>query len=484
MLPNPRLRACLLALLLPAVAAAAAPARVHRYQVAIDADYTRIRVHACFDGVPGRLVAASLDAAGALREARWVGARRVLEPNGPELRLPPPPGEPCLDYAVEVAAARRRHERTGTETRRLGRDLVTDLGAWLWRPEQLAPGEDLELVFDLPPGIAVSAPWPPLALSGEAPRFRVGPGPADWPATVAFGRFREQQLVLPGGTLRLAVLDGRPPLQPVAMAQWLEAAGRALCEVSGRLPRPSVQVLVWPGPHGEDPVPMAYVLRGGAPALHLMVDPRHDPERLRADWSAAHELSHLLLPQLRPEDAWASEGLASYYQVLLRARAGLLDPARAWEELHRGFASARSASPALTLAQSTQLMHLRGAYRRVYWEGAALWLLADHALRVASGGSQSLDSALAALQACCLDGDTGWSAAALYARLDALTGTASFSPLLARYVESTEFPDLDALYGRLGIAMAADGMHLVDGAVDSPVRDAIMAPTPHDPSRR
>ena len=35
------------------------------------------------------------------------------------------------------------------------------------------------------------------------------------------------------------------------------------------------------------------------------------------DWSVIHELSHLLLPYVQSEDAWLSEGAASYYHVVV-----------------------------------------------------------------------------------------------------------------------------------------------------------------------
>ena len=42
-------------------------------------------------------------------------------------------------------------------------------------------------------------------------------------------------------------------------------------------------------------------------------------------------------------------------------------------------------------------MYRNGAFMRVYWEGAAIMLLADQRLRARTQGSQSLDTALDAL---------------------------------------------------------------------------------------
>ena len=70
--------------------------------------------------------------------------------------------------------------------------------------------EDIEITFLLPEGIAVSAPWKPVAASGGQAVFRTGRSPCDWPASVAFGRFKEKEIRVGGARLRLAVLDGTP----------------------------------------------------------------------------------------------------------------------------------------------------------------------------------------------------------------------------------------------------------------------------------
>src|SRR5690349_3931578 len=55
------------------------------------------------------------------------------------------------------------------------------------------------------------------------------------------------------------------------------------------------------------------------------------------DWTAVHELSHLMHPYLGDRGTWLAEGLATYYQNVLRARSGMLTPAQAWDRLYQGF---------------------------------------------------------------------------------------------------------------------------------------------------
>jgi predicted metalloprotease with PDZ domain len=236
------------------------------------------------------------------------------------------------------------------------------------------------------------------------------------------------------------------------------------------------QLVVVPGARGNEPVPWAYVLRGGAPAAHFFINQRRPLAEFLSDWTAVHELSHMLLPYVRPEDAWLSEGTASYYQNVLRARAGTIPAREAWQKLHSGFRRGMKSMPGLTLADATERMFRDGAFMRVYWEGAAIMLLADQRLRSRTGGAQSLDSALARLRACCLSPDAGWQARELFAKLDELTQTGVFGELYEAHVASAAFPPVADAYRLLGLELEEEGasIHMLDAAPEIAYRDAIM----------
>jgi predicted metalloprotease with PDZ domain len=219
------------------------------------------------------------------------------------------------------------------------------------------------------------------------------------------------------------------------------------------------------------------VLRGGAPAAHLFINQRRSASEFLTDWTAVHELSHLFLPYLRPEDAWLSEGTASYYQHVLRARSGMIAPAEAWQNLHTGFRRGMKSQPNVTLADATEGMYRNGAYLRVYWEGAAIMLLADQRLRTRTSGSQSLDSALRQLRECCVASETGWQAAEVFAKLDEVTGTTVFRELYETNVRAEAFPDLAEAYGLLGLQVQTNGETIElqdDDGAKVRLRDSIM----------
>jgi hypothetical protein len=448
-------------------------ARVHQYTVSINPELTELSVRACFSGKPPEAIAAeSLDAVAVFIDARIEGSRDRLKPSG-ALSLRSLPDNGCVIYRVDVSQPVMRHDRSGQKIRRFGRDLTTAAGIWLWRPERLAADEDVEIAFDLPEGISVSAPWRPVESTGR-PAFRLGHAPMDWPAVVAFGRFEERLIRVGGAQLRFGVLDGSPPADVDQMQAWITDAARMVAGLYGVFPVPHAQIVVAPNAQGREPTPSAYVVRGGSPAVHFFVNQRRPIEEFFDDWTATHELAHLLLPFVNQDDAWLSEGVATYYQNVLRARAGRLSAQGAWSRMHAGFLRGRANAPGMTLAQATESMHRGGNYMRVYWHGAAIVLLADVRLRQLTDGRQSMDTALAALHNCCMQPQRAWSAQELVDKLDELTGTGVFGELYRQHLPSPDFPDLSGLYRELGLRPDGGNIEVMPEAPSRDVRDAIM----------
>jgi predicted metalloprotease with PDZ domain len=187
-----------------------------------------------------------------------------------------------------------------------------------------------------------------------------------------------------------------------------------------------------------------------------------------------HELSHLLLPYVNSDDIWLSEGVATYYQTVLRARSGRTSALEAWQRLHAGFVRGMESAHGMTLAQATENMYRDGTYMRVYWEGAAMVLMVDVRLRQMTAGKQSLDTALAALNDCCAMTDRAWSARELFDKLDEATGMRIFGEIYDQHVASRNFPDLSLTYRALGITTGAGGIEFATRDREILLRDAIM----------
>lgn len=189
------------------------------------------------------------------------------------------------------------------------------------------------------------------------------------------------------------------------LQNWLSVALDALMSVYGTLPQDHIMIRVEPfsGNGGGSPVPWGQVIRSHSIAspdtVKLLVDTSYSDQALLADWTVFHELSHLVIPY-KSGSRWISEGLASYYQNVIQARAGLLTEQQMWEKLLAGFERARVQNKNSRRSLDDVSRNTR-QYMRIHWHGALFWLDMDYRLRSTTNNKQSLDSALLNLKRCC-----------------------------------------------------------------------------------
>ncbi|WP_460731574.1 M61 family metallopeptidase [Lysobacter tyrosinilyticus] len=254
------------------------------------------------------------------------------------------------------------------------------------------------------------------------------------------------------------------------LRRWLAETAEATLTAYGRLPLREATVRVEEvRSRSRSPVPWGQTERSGRVAVLLYVRQGATMEELRADWTAVHELSHLFHPYLGDDGRWLAEGLASYYQNVLRARSGLLDEAEAWRRLDGGFGRGRAEGSGLRL---DELSRSHRGTMRVYWAGAAYWLEMDLALRRAGS---SLDNVLARYSDCCLQGGGEVAPEDFVARLDRIAGGERFAALYRSYVAARSFPSLDSTYAALGLSEADTGeLRLSDDVAAVRLRRAVM----------
>ena len=473
--------ACLTGLAALALCAQTPAAVLHQYKVRVDASLERLTIAACFDGVaPQRLVADDTASLYLDRMQLRNPGEGSLKVTGWEATLSDVQENACVDYVVKLRPETAGAQNGGPQTRRIGRDLLTSIGDWFWRPAEMPNDTDIEVWFELPAGVSVSAPWKTVDENDRA--FRVGATPRNWPGVVAFGGFSPIEIDVPGARLRLVMVDGPQPALRDSLRRWIEQAALALTTIYGVFPVPELQVIIAPTPRGSKPVPWAYVSRGGGSAVHLFIQPQHTESEFMRDWSVVHEMSHLFLPYLEWGDAWLAEGLPTYFQTVAMARGGLTSPEEAWRRMYMGFDSAKDVGSEYTVYEASRRIGKRGLYRRVYWGGAAYMLAADLRLREHGDGSPALAAALTEIRRCCLNGSYRWSADDLIAKLDAASGTDVFSELIDEQLKARPFPDYEAMYEMLGIRIL--GGHPI--FVDAPAarhRNAIMARPVADKNR-
>jgi len=464
--------------------AIASPLEVPKYFVEFDQQMARADVKLCLDRAHARVEFAP-DSPRAMRYLSGMlrsGAGELDTTSSPWRASNWHAGE-CLAYTADIGAIADQHSDSGT---RYGSNIVTDPQHWLVHADAQR-AEGAEATIDLPDNWSISAPWRELSRDEKSIRFQIPDTPQDWSASLVLGHFEETPIELPGGVLRVATVINGDDKQRQKLVGWVRRVGQALLTAYGRLPLADAQVwlvstdnlsisarffaFLHPGAvlDGES-------ARGQGNALHLDVDPSRPEAEFNEDWTAVHELSHLLHPYLGDRGSWLGEGLATYYQNVLRARGGLLTPKQAWQRLASGFQRGQSGPYADSLEQAAADMGRSGSFMRVYWSGAAYWLTVDVELRRVSGGKLTLDTALSRFRDCCLPAFREWKPENFVARLDAELGVKTFTRRYREFARSKRFPDWQAPFARLGVRVSEDSVIVDDSAPDASIRIAITAP--------
>lgn len=264
---------------------------------------------------------------------------------------------------------------------------------------------------------------------------------------------RVELLVAPG-------LEGSPDS---FWHRWIDTVVDSVADVVGSFPRDRVRVELV-SDHSRNPIAYGRVRRADPTRIQLRVHPEATLAGLLDDWRGFHEFAHLMIPFPGNDDIWFSEGLASYYQHLLQARAGIIESDEAWRRLaagfQRGLDDPRGAGKSLG-ELSPDMWHER-AFRRVYWTGAAYFLRVDLRLRRESGSRYSLDQVLADFNQCCRVQGSRVDALKLIERFGELSLPAVWREEYEAMIDAPARPQIEAAFERLGIELSAAEVELSD----------------------
>lgn len=450
-------------------------AAAYQYTVSVPQDLSRLAVKLCFNSTPpSHLFLPDATQASQVEDIYLITAsgETRLTPADDELVLSGVKSGDCLGYTLNFNGAITHPWFRHTESTH--DQIQINLNQWLLQPAEI-DGSPFPVTFHVAQGFSVSAPGKLLSAAAGSWTYEFKQTETSADGQIAIGRFPLLRQQLKGTHIGIALLQGKQAYDPHKILQWVQTNLAAFQQLYGRLPVPDLQVLVVPVGSNREVVPWGEVERGGGDAVQVYVDETRPLAELLSDWVLIHELSHLLHPHISGSGIWLAEGLASYYQNVLRARAGLLSAQAAWEKLDAGFARGRRGTPVdQTLAQVAETMPKNRLYMRVYWSGAAISLIADTQLRQATGNKQSLDTVLSQFAECCLATRQRWTAQALLQKFDALSATRIFSDLYNKYAESVQFPDLAETYRVLGLQHDGKQLELTATAPALAVRQAIM----------
>lgn len=467
----------------PDVAEASGHPPIH-YAVRLSGDMKTLHERVCFQGQAPRSITTSKDGERFVRHARGPSGETLAFDSG--IVATAGFDDACVTFDIDITAMLGTGGwGMGTRALDVGGDLVLSPSFWLWYPGRKSERAPARVDFDLPEGVSVAVGW--RRVPGDDPHaFELAPGDYDWRTHAAFGRFDLRDVPVGSGQqLELAVLGGARAPDVDGLERWISAAANAVAGLfDGRFPRDRATIMVVPVPGGGGPVHFGLVVRGGQPAVIFFVASDATADELIGEWVAVHELTHLAMPYVRKRDAWLSEGLATYYQEVLRARAGLYEQAAddpdaqsraAVEKMSRGFSRGLRGAGRLSLAEASDGM--RGGFGRVYWGGAIVAFLLDLELWTASDGARGLDDVMQAWMRCCGEQRKIWSAQELFDAVAPEVAKWTGQPpgqLAARaqaLIDARPTPDPTVRWDELGFELDERGRARLDPAASARQRD-------------
>ncbi len=373
-----------------------------------------------------------------------------------------------VHYSLDLAALALSCHRMDCE-RRVGDSIFGRASSFLLRPEPLG---------DAILRVRVGA--------GDANRFATGLrrdenggyvfraselGEASF---TAFGSLRHGRLDVLGGRLDVALLGSPLAMGDPATLDWLRESAACVASLFGRFPADATLFVV--PVRGASQVVFGRVMSLAGGSVALLFGDQTRASSLHENWVVVHELFHLGCPSFVGEGHWLEEGLATYYEPILRERAGWMTEAELWShfsrEMPRGLRGA-SDPPAL---------EDRDDIDSTYWGGALFALLADVRIRRRTGNARSLDDVMRAVLA--TEGNaTQTATVADFLRVgDDASGTHELTAVYASWAQRGENVDLDSLWRELGVGGPQTGRVDVDLRPDAPlaaVRQAIASSAGH-----
>jgi hypothetical protein len=288
----------------------------------------------------------------------------------------------------------------------------------------------------------------------------------------AFGSFRRTALPVSDSTLQ-AVLLGQPlAMGDEAATSWVKDAATCVAGLYGRFP---VDATVFVVPvQGADEVVFGRTMTLSGASVALLFGSQTKATTEHDDWVIVHELSHLGTASFMGEGHWLEEGLATYYEPILRERAGWMTERQLWEHF------VREMPRGLPRPGEPPNIEERDDIDSTYWGGALFAFLADLRIRTGTHGTRSLDDVMRAALARLGDATHEARLADFLRTGDEATGTDALGSLDAGFAVRGQPPDLDATWRSLGVEPQADGtVMLHDDAPLAAIRRAIALGSAH-----
>ena len=351
-------------------------------------------------------------------------------------------GRCTLRYRVDLDALAGACGDEVDCARRVGEATLSPSLAWLVHP---VPRRDVPVTVLLRGQNAISG----MTAADETGRsFAFRSFDLDEGSFTAFGPSRRYRIASPGGDraarIDVAIVGEQSFAMPDdAMLSWIGEAAAVTVPLFGRFPVEHTTIFVVPA-RGEEGVTFGKVLSLAGASVVLVVGDRMPAAARHKDWVLVHELFHLGFPTFRGEGRWLGEGLATYYEPVLRARAGWTTDAEVFHQFARNMPRGQPPKPGAGLGARDDL-------DSIYWGGALFCLAADTRIRAETHGNRSLDDVVRSALARGGDATKVWSVHDVVRLADEATGTTVVSSMVERYAAHGNRIDLEGLLSSLGV---------------------------------
>lgn len=267
-------------------------------------------------------------------------------------------------------------------------------------------------------------------------------------------------------TIDLVIEGSTGPIPRAALVAWTRRAARMVIEYYGRYPVPTLEVKLVMRSGGG----IGFGQHWNGRRIRIFVGRDTTAREMERDWVMVHEMLHAAFPSVdRDRHRWMQEGLSTYLESVVRARAGVLSDEAVWSRW------VRYMPHGLPRSGDRGLDHTH-TWGRTYWGGALFWLLADVRIRERTGGRRSLRDALRAVLEAGGNARSHWSTRRIVAVGDRATGTRVLRELYDEMAQRPGTVDLPSLWSRLGLVVSGERVRgFDDEAPLAAVRRAIDA---------
>ncbi len=399
------------------------------------------------------------------RNATWI----PLEARSSKLEAPECVADCTFRYVIDL----ERVERSFESVIAVGEHaFVAPSPSWMAHPDPIPKGTyELTITGASEPGATFEdVPFATGLHEKDATHFAIDTYDYWEGSFAAFGKLRHRQVEAAGAKIEIVLVsDTKLALTDDEVAAWVKEDAECVAQIYGHFPVARATVFIVPI-DGASEVVFGKVLSLGGSSIMALTGTRFTKDETHHDWVLVHEMTHLGFPTIG-NVRWLTEGLATYYEPLLRTRKGWRTPESVWDAL------AHSMKRGIPREGSELALDKRDGVDDAYWGGAVFMLLADVGIRRATGNKKSFDDVLRLIVSEGGDATVVWTLPEVVAAAKKATGTDVVSDLVERLAVKGERVDLDTLWRDLGVVRSPHP-GLDDTAKDAAIRRAIDGSSP------